>query len=215
MPDHLLDWWRIREHVPWASAARPVIGPVGSHRDGIQDFVRTTTAAHHPERTHRLEGALRQASKDAAAEAELNLEMLTRWQEQVLGAPGINFRTGTAYAKDGRERYGFQPDTQQRFAACLAEATDPRVPLPARAARIYLDTAFVHPFPDGNARSALLCLYFVLRRDHVTIDLATPIVKVVRRADDRSGTLDLIRLIDVLIRATHRRATTNPHTRAH
>ncbi|MDP9795086.1 hypothetical protein J2S43_003598 [Catenuloplanes nepalensis] len=94
---------------------------------------------------------------------------------------------------------------RSRFASCLAEATDPGVPLASRAARVYLDTAFVHPFPDGNARAAMLCLYFVLRRARVTIDAPEPVLSVVRRADDLPGTLDLIKLIDVLIAATRRR----------
>jgi len=49
----------------------------------------------------------------------------------------------------------------------------------------------------------------------VTIDLAAPVLKVVRRAGNASGTLDLLRLIEVLIRATRRRTTTNPRNRAH
>lgn len=211
MPDHLLDWWRVREQVAWATAARPVTGPVGGYRDGVLDFVRTTVAARDAERAARLQGALRQVSDAAAAEENLTFGVLARWQAQVLGVSAIGFRTGSAYAKDGRERYELKPDTQRRFAACLIEATDPLIPLPSRAARVYLDIAFVHPFPDGNARAALLCLYFVLRRDGVTIDLAAPALSVVRRAGDVSGTLDMIRLIEVLIAATLRRTEAEPH----
>ncbi|MEV0804914.1 hypothetical protein [Micromonospora sp. NPDC050200] len=36
------------------------------------------------------------------------------------------------------------------FEDCLAEATDD-LPLPSRAARVYLDVAFFHRFDDGNA----------------------------------------------------------------
>ena len=164
--------------------------------------------------TGRLRGALRQAAIEAAAKEPLGFGLLARWQAEVLGVPAVGFRTGTAYAKGGRERYGLEADTRQRFEVCLAEATDPLVPLPSRAARVYLDVAFVHPFPNGNARAGLLCLYYVLRRDRVLIDLAAPALTTVRRADDMPGALDLVRLIHVLIAATGRRAVvTSPGQR--
>ncbi|MGI5241711.1 hypothetical protein [Dactylosporangium sp. CA-139066] len=40
-PDHLLDWWRVRAAVPWATASTPVTGPIGGHRDGFLDYART------------------------------------------------------------------------------------------------------------------------------------------------------------------------------
>ncbi|MEU7903509.1 Fic family protein [Actinoplanes sp. NPDC049118] len=213
MPDDLLDWWRVRRQVAWATAANPVAGPVGGHRDGFLDYVETTVAARDATRAARLRAALHQVSAAAAARERLDFDLLARWQAPVLGVPEVGFRTGAAYAKGGRERYGLEPGTRRRFEACLAEATDPLVPLPSRAARVYLDVAFVHPFPDGNARAALLCLYFVLRRDRVTIDLAAPVLTVVRRTGDLPGTLDMIRLMEVLIAATRRRAAAKPPDR--
>jgi len=204
--DHLLDWWRVRDQVPWSTAADVVTGPVGGQRDGFLDHVRAT-AAHDAVRAARLEAALSSAGEAAAAGGDLTFELLARWQAVVLGVPEVGFRTGDAYAKGGRERYGLGRTTRQRFSQCLVEATDPRVPLPARAARVYLDVAFVHPFPDGNARAALLGVSFVLRRDLVVLDLATPLLTVVRRAGDASGARDLVRLVDVLITATRRRGT--------
>ncbi|MFI5828639.1 Fic family protein [Streptomyces sp. NPDC051578] len=62
------------------------------------------------------------------------------------------------------------PRTWQDFAACLGQSADPSVPLPARAARAYLDIAFFHPYPDGNARLALLVLAHVLEREGVRLD---------------------------------------------
>jgi fido (protein-threonine AMPylation protein) len=70
----------------------------------------------------------------------------------------------------GRQRYAYSDELPQAFKACLAEATDPAVPLPSRAARVYLDVPFFHPFADGNSRSAALALYFVLARDGVVLD---------------------------------------------
>jgi hypothetical protein len=204
MRDHLLDWIRVREEVRWAEAARPGPGPVRGARDGVVEHVRTTVARRDPERARRLLAALRQAR----TATELTPEALAGWQAEVLGTAGpAPFRSTAAFAKRGRERYGLHPDTGHRFRACLAEASG-GAPLPARAARVYLDVAFFHPFEDGNARAAMLCLYHVLHRGQVTLDQAGPLLRVTRRADDPAGAADLVRLVDVLIAATRRRAGT-------
>ncbi|WP_198549611.1 AAA family ATPase [Kitasatospora aureofaciens] len=74
----------------------------------------------------------------------------------------VHLPQGDAFAKGGRERYGLTPRTWQDFAACLRQSADPSVPLPARAARAYLHIAFIHPYPDSNARLALLVLAHAL-----------------------------------------------------
>lgn len=38
-----------------------------------------------------------------------------------------------------------------------------------RAARVYLDVCFFHPFDDGNARSAFLAALFVLARENMVL----------------------------------------------
>jgi hypothetical protein len=63
--------------------------------------------------------------------------------------PAARFRTGPAYAKGGRERYGWRPDLAELFDECPAEATDDDAPLPSRAARVYPDVALFHPFDDA------------------------------------------------------------------
>jgi hypothetical protein len=204
MRDDLVEWCRVREQVDWAQVARPAVDPVVGRRDGVVDHVR---ASRDVGRTERLLTALQQVRDAASAGLSLSFDLLCGWQTTVLGEPVTGFRTGPAFAKSGRERYGLHPGTTSQFDSCLAQATDPRMPLAARAARVYLDVAFFHPFLDGNARAAMLCLYFVLLRDHVVIDLAAPTLRVVRRADDMDGAVELVRLIDVLIGATRRRAT--------
>ncbi|MEU5791476.1 Fic family protein [Micromonospora purpureochromogenes] len=98
-----------------------------------------------------------------------------------------------------------RPPTAEGFRRCLGQATEPGVPPAGRAARAYLDVAFFHPFADGNGRAAMLALYFVLVRDRAVPDLAAPVLRTVRRADDPDGAADLVRLLDVLIAATRRR----------
>lgn len=197
MRDHLMEWYGIREQIPWSLAARDVQGPVPGHRDGMRDFADGEGPG--------MAAALERARADAATEVPLTFSMLAGWQALVLGMPEAGFRDGPAHAKGGRETYGLHPDTRQRFSRCLAEAMPGTMPLAARAARVYLDVAFFHPFADGNARAALLCLDFVLQREEVTVDLVAPL-RVVRRADDPEGALDLVRLVDVLIAGTRRRA---------
>lgn len=109
-----------------------------------------------------------------------------------------------AFAKGGRERYGLAPDTRARFERCLSESTQPDLPLPARAARTYLDILFFHPFQDGNARAALLALAFVLAREGVPLDQVHPL-HTTRWADDTEGATDLAVLLAILITATERR----------
>ncbi|MGW6646680.1 Fic family protein [Streptomyces iakyrus] len=50
----------------------------------------------------------------------------------------------------------------------------PPLPLTARAARVYLDVCFFHPFDDGNARAAFLTLVFVLAREGIALDRVSP-----------------------------------------
>ncbi|WP_052359473.1 Fic family protein [Actinoplanes friuliensis] len=192
MTDHLLGWLRIREHVPWSGLGVET-GPVRGRADGVEDFVRDR-------RPELLPALTRVRTADV-----LTFETLASW----LGLPAT-FRTGPAYAKRGREHYGLHPGIERRLAECLAEAVAPGVPVAARAARVYLDVAFFHPFPDANARAAMLALYFVLLRDGVVLDRAEPILLVTRRADDAEGAADLARLVDIMIAATRRR--THRHT---
>lgn len=154
--------------------------------------------------------ALARSRADAALERPLTCELLAEWQRLVLGLPEVRFRPGDAFAKGGRERYGLTPHTRRNFQDCLREAADPRVPLASRAARVYLDVAFFHPFPDGNARLAMLTLAYVLELEGVRLDQVGPL-QTTRYADDPAGAADLAALVRVLIRSAHRRTTGARH----
>ncbi|MGW0709369.1 Fic family protein [Streptomyces sp. NPDC002643] len=157
-------------------------------------------------RGDRLRAAWRSAREDAAAQRLLGFDLMAGWQQQVLGRPEIAFRSLPAFAKGGRERYGLHAGTSEEFDRCLAQATavGTRVPLPARAARAYLDVCFFHPFDDGNGRAALLAMAFVLAREDVFLDEVGP-VQVRRYADDPVGARSLARLIHVLATAAAHR----------
>ncbi|MEX0172046.1 Fic family protein [Streptomyces sp. LMG1-1-1.1] len=123
--------------------------------------------------------------------------------------PEVRFRQGDAFAKGGRERYVLTPHTEHDFEQCLRDSADLRVPLASRAARAYLDVAFFHPFPDGNARLAMLTLAYVLELEGVRLDNVGPL-QTTRYADDDAGAADLATLVFILIRSTHQRATGLP-----
>lgn len=205
--DALAAWRRAREQVDWVRAApgHPP-GPVHGRRDGVAAYAEAVRGTRGAVRADRLLAGYALARADAlGTRRPLDFGLMERWQRTVLGVPRAPFRTGDAYAKGGRERYALAPDTPAAFDRCLAQSAEPAVPAAARAARVYLDVAFFHPFADGNGRAALLALAFVLARADVTLAEVRPLA-VPRYADDRAGAADLARLVAALIRATARGA---------
>ncbi|MEU6260273.1 Fic family protein [Streptomyces sp. NPDC047043] len=209
--DHLAQWLTVRETVPWGEA--PDGGgeePVTPSRDGAVEDIRAFDGAIDPARAEGLLAALELLRADAARGARLDFELLGRWQQHILGTPQLPpFRALPAFAKGGRERYGIGPDTRARLDACLAESTrdtERPFPLTARAARAYLDVCFFHPFDDGNARSALLALVFVLAREGVALDGVTLLRRITFQADEPQDAMALARYVDVHLAETRRRA---------
>ncbi|MER5296871.1 Fic family protein [Streptomyces pharetrae] len=214
LPDHLKRWLAVRDAVPWHEAADSTgDAPVTPVRDGMAEEVRTFDAVLDPARGRGLLTAVELMRADAARGARLDFNLIQRWQKHVLATPGLPLlRSLPAFAKHGRERYGIAPDTRARLDACLTEsAKDAARPLPltARAARAFLDVCFFHPFDDGNARSALLTLLFVLAREGVALDSVRLLRRISFHADDPQDALILTRYIDLHLRETRRR-TTNP-----
>ncbi|MFE1383539.1 cell filamentation protein Fic [Streptomyces sp. NPDC058740] len=208
-PDHLERWLAVRETVPWQDV--PDCGgdeQVVPSRDGAAEDIRTFDGAMDPARARGSLAALDLLRTDAARGAALDFELLQRWQQHVLGTPQPPpFRDLPAFAKGGRERYGIGPDTRARLDACLAESArhaDRPVPLIARAARAYLDVCFFHTFDDGNARSALLALVFVLAREGVTLGGVSLLRRVTFQADEPQDALILTRYIDIHLAETRR-----------
>ncbi|MFG1641236.1 Fic family protein [Amycolatopsis sp. NPDC049252] len=205
MTDHLAAWLSVRDSVPWHQVRGippEVVVPV---RDGPVHDVSVRDHRRDPVRAARLLDALACVRADAEAGATLSFELLSAWQCRVLDTADAPFRTLPAFAKGGRERYGVDPSLRGRFDQCLAQAHETDPPLPARAARLYLDVCFVHPFDDGNARSAFLALTFLLARSGITLDQVGPVRSVPRRADDPEDALAPAGLLAVLIASTARR----------
>lgn len=130
----------------------------------------------------------------------LSFGQLSEWQAVVLGArEPVAFRSTDAYAKQKHERYRIAPETSRVFDRAIAEAADGRRPAVVRAARVYLDVCFFHPFFDGNARAARLALDHVLTSAGLTLRIAEPIFLAARAAADEQGHASLARVLDRLV----------------
>ncbi|GIF47194.1 Fic/DOC family protein [Asanoa ferruginea] len=202
MPDQLTTWQRVREQVRWRDVVPHPRTPLRAVRDG---FIAHAAIGEDQPRRRLLLAAYDDVRSAAATGADLIPDLTARWNAMLRGIPAAGFRRGPAFAKNGRDRYGLHPDTQQRYESCLLEAADPTIPATARAARAYLDVAFFHPYDDGNARLGGLVLHFVLLRAGVELDEVRPILTTVRRADDADGAADFARLVHGIATATHRR----------
>jgi hypothetical protein len=118
--------WRgaLRRPARWEQATGHVSGPARTARDGI--------AEHLARRKYGAGGvlaALELVRADAAEGGPLTFALLEAWPRVVLAVPTAPFRTTSAWARAGRERYAYRDELPAAFAACLAEATDPAVPL--------------------------------------------------------------------------------------
>ena len=68
-----------------------------------------------------------------------------------------------------------------------------------RAARVYLDVCYFHPFVDGNARAARLALDHVITRAGLALHAVEPLFVVARAADDGRGAWGLAYSIEYLL----------------
>jgi len=167
--------------------------------DGHRRYIEGTERARDPQRAGRMADALESARAAARRGTPLDFAALANFQRIALGVPAVEFRSGDAFAKQGRERYELQPDTLERFERCLAEVRDASLSVAARAARVYLDVCFFHPFEDGNARAARLALDYVLTTERLLLHAIEPIIVVSRAADDANGALSLTYVIERLL----------------
>lgn len=202
IPDSTAAWATHRDSINWDQRRlyEPGVVPI----DGHDSFILDVDTARDAARARRLVDALARCRAWAREGGPLSLERLTELQEIVLGERA-RVRTRDAFAHGGAERYGLSDGLEERFARYLGEANDERIPPHARAARVYLDICFVHPFADGNARAARLALDYVLTRAGLALHAAAPVFVVARRALDTYGPYRFMHVIDYLAGAKHLR----------
>ncbi len=181
-PDALARWLEHRPELP--RAERQVVARRPVSRDAHRHFIRTIDAGRGEARASGLIEALAACRGAARDGARLGLEVVREWQGLVLGVGQAPIRSGPAFAKGGRERYGWDAGALARFEACLDEANDEKLDPTVRAARVYLDVCFFHPFEDGNARAARLVLDFVLSRAGLALHACEPLFVMSRSVVD-------------------------------
>lgn len=99
---------------------------------------------------------------------DLNWPLMVELQALVLDR-AVGFRDGPAFAQGGRTVYayfeGIAAMFQRKVEVDQGDGCHPLI----KAVRGYLDIVFFHPFPDGNARCAMLWYEFLLRRAGVPV----------------------------------------------
>jgi hypothetical protein len=193
--DALATWFGARARAfttEWPDAVRRAV-PVDAHRA----FIESHDRRRDPDRAARMHAALDACRASARRDEPLTFDRLAAWQALVLGehAP-VAWRTTDAFAR--HVRYAYAPDLPDRFDAALAEANGSDEVV-VRAARAYLDVAFFHPFPDGNARAARLVLDHVLARAGLGLVAMEPVALLLRSATDDNGPFWLAYTLDRLI----------------
>jgi hypothetical protein len=208
--DALAEWAKIR-----GSAFANVGGTseVPVVWDAHTGFIEGRERQRDEQRARQMWLALQAARKCAASGETLTVAMILEWQELVLGRPP-RIRETDAFAKQGRERYGWDPKAFPRFERWLAQATDGSEPVNVRAARAYLDVCFTHPFDDGNARAARLVLDFVLAREGLWLRAVEPLFVLSRAADDARGAFGLASMVGYLAGKTENVRWPGPPSRA-
>lgn len=109
-------------------------------------------------------GATNAVARLASQQTPISFEDMCRVQGHVVGMRNAKFRRASGYARQRNERYAYFGSLEQMFRKKVSvDNQDSCHPL-MKAVRLYLDLIFVHPFPNGNARAALLWFTFYCMR---------------------------------------------------
>ena len=184
VPDTTSSWIRFRDR-EWFDRT-PFVPIVDVKQDRHLKFVQEFDFEKSAERGEAMVAALAKCRSDASSGKLLDWELLKTWQALVLGQPSeaIEFRSGDAFAKEGRERYPLFEKTPKQFKKLLLQANETDTCPIQVASRAYLDVCFFHPFEDGNARAARLTLEYVLALHDFALILTDPIFRFARSAGD-------------------------------
>lgn len=188
--DCLARWLEVREAPAGQFAHYPAEYPP-LRADGHLRYIRER------EKDERMLEALGVARRWARGDQPLTVSVLKLWLSVALAAPKVALRTTDAFAKKGRERYGVTH--LHLLHEKLSEANLKGLAAPWRAAMVYLDICFFHPFPDGNARLARLAADAILLREGFALNYVEPVFVVARAAEDaQGGTLLSLAISDLM-----------------
>lgn len=193
--DALAIWERHRKKIQDYGVDVLMVDPMVP--DAHHEYVQKIDRARSELRADGLLAALDAARRWARTSEPLTFAKLSAWQEDILVERRPSFRT--AAARRGHHTYGFDAWVPTRFDRCLDEALDPAESWPTRAARLYLDVCFFHPFEGGNARAARVALDALLAREGLILTCITPLVLLRRSALDPNGGRRLAGLLQSLV----------------
>lgn len=126
--------------------------------------------------------------------ATLDLALLAELHR--LAVPESRFRTTDAFAKGGRERYGYSDDLLPRLDERLRRV-HAWPPLHAALAA-WLDVLFFHPFEDGNSRAGRLAFHFHAARGGLGFRTLAPIFTLPVPAGSERAYRTLLRIAQSL-----------------
>ena len=194
--DSTSDWLRSRA----AMVALTSCVEGTTNEDSHLRFIDSVDAARDSKRAADLRYALDDCRKAAMTGVPLKFSHLSRWQSFLLhnGFKKVSFRRHDTYAKQGRERYPLDTNTESKFQELLEEANSDE-PLALRACRAYLDVCFFHPFEDCSSRLARLVLDFLLTREGYALRNTEPIFMFSKSARDAEGAKAMVQLVESLL----------------
>ncbi len=178
---------------PWHDASRH------------EAFARSVDEPAHGDdraRTERYLRALAEVRDGADAGRPLDWGWASQVQAVVLGRPA-GFRRGEAFGRGGRHRYAWAEGLEARFARKLECDGGAELPPEVKAARVYLDFAFVHPFEDGNGRAARLWFEHALRLGRARPPPVEQAVRLPKTAGSLATAWNLIALAAGAARGRH------------
>lgn len=153
-----------------------------ARNDNHKKLILTYDASRSLQRSEKLLRVLELARALAKNKSQLNWENLCEWQSILLGRK-VEFRTADAFAKQGNEKYRYSEYTEDEFKKLLKEVNDDSVDALLKAALVYQDIIFYHPFEDGNSRLARIVLEYVLFKEKLGIILPEPLFLMPRYPD--------------------------------
>jgi prophage maintenance system killer protein len=123
----------------------------------------------------------------ASVNKGISFALMQEVQRSVLQCSEAEFRKHTAYTSVRPERYAYFTGIEDLFTRKVKQDDEDDLHPLLKAARLYLDLIFFHPFNDGNARAAMLWLAFsCLRAGYPAPDLRKIIVFPFKPGDEEN-----------------------------
>ena len=177
--DAIAFWQPARDQLLSAYSKYPFKIKFLATKDAHKELIEEYDFKRSSERAERLLEVLELSRGLAKAKEPLSWEILSEWQGKILGYK-TDFRTTEAFAKNGKEKYKITQYTELEFKKLIKDVNDETIDPILRAATVYQDIIFYHPFEDGNSRLARMALEYVLFKAKLAVILPEPLFMLPR-----------------------------------